>query len=338
MRRQGEDLPHYHPPLPVSSKGHLYRVDVRESTLRVRSEPLTDPKDTSANVIGELPDGHVLRAVSPKKVKGFLEIETSLLGAHYRGFVLSKYVKPAGRGAMATAAPGVKAPTPQIPAVYMPRRPGTVTKRTQIAGAHSLNEPQQPSRKGETPDELRAELANIISYLAVDNPRHERYTPRSDLTFCNIYAHDYCYLAGVYLPRVWWTPRAIEALARGENIAPLYGDTIDEQRANDLFRWLRDFGLRFGWRRSATLSELQTEANQGAIGLIVARRKQDGRSGHIVAVVPETEEHRAKRDRSGEVVAPLQSQAGAVNFRYGASRREWWRGAQFADNAFWLHA
>ncbi|MCZ7594740.1 MAG: hypothetical protein M5U16_07345 [Hyphomicrobium sp.] len=140
------------------------------------------------------------------------------------------------------------------------------------------------------------------------------------------------------MPRVWWTPRAIEALARGENIAPLYGDTIDEQRANDLFRWLRDFGLRFGWRRSATLSELQTEANQGAIGLIVARRKQDGRSGHIVAVVPETEEHRAKRDRSGEVVAPLQSQAGAVNFRYGASRREWWRGAQFADNAFWLHA
>lgn len=326
------------PQPPVSSRGRLYRVDTRESTLRMRSEPSLDPKHVTENVISEFPDGHLLRAVKPKKVNGFLEVETSLLGAHYRGFVLGTYVKPITSSSNALATSAAAALGQPIPAVYMPRRPGTVTKRTQIAGAHSLNEPQQPGRSGETPEELRSELATIIDYLGVDNARHTRYRPRGGLTFCNIYAHDYCHLAGVYLPRVWWTPRAIELIARGNSVEPLYGNTIDEQRANDLFRWLRDFGRRFDWRRAATLSELQTEVNQGAIGLIVARRKQDGLSGHIVAVVPETEEHRAKRDRSGEVVAPLQSQAGAVNFRYGTSRRDWFKGDEFAESAFWLHA
>ena len=125
---------------------------------------------------------------------------------------------------------------------------------------------------------------------------------------------------------------------QGKQVEPLYGQTIDEVRANDLFRWLRDFGLDFGWRRSSSLDELQTEVNQGAIGVVVARRREDGRSGHIVMLVPETDEHRAQRDASGKVVAPLQSQAGATNFRYGRGGRDWWKGAQFAESAFWLHA
>ena len=72
--------------------------------------------------------------------------------------------------------------------------------------------------------------------------------------------------------RVWWTPGAIERLAKGETVQPFIGQTIDEQRANDLFRWLRDFGPRFGWRQTGTLTKLQQEANQGAIGIIVAGR------------------------------------------------------------------
>src|SRR5262249_43727499 len=110
---------------------------------------------------------------------------------------------------------------------------------------------------------------------------HKRYQPTKKVTFCNVYAHDYCFLAGVYLPRVWWKPKAIEDLAQGKPVEAFYGSTIDEQRANDLFRWLRDFGDRFGWRQTGTLTKLQQEVNQGAIGLIVARRKQDGLSGHM---------------------------------------------------------
>lgn len=193
-------------------------------------------------------------------------------------------------------------------------------------------------RKGTTADELRAELAAIIEWLAVDKETYLRCQPCAKLTFCNIYTYDYCHLAGVYLPRVWWTPGAIETLTQGQSVQPLYGKTIDEQRANDLFRWLRDFGPRFSWRQTGTLSKLQLEVNQGAIGLIVARRKEDGLSGHIVAVMPETEEHRARRNTVGERIAPLQSQAGATNFRYSTGKLDWWKDERFAESALWLHA
>jgi hypothetical protein len=327
------------PPSPVKATGPLYEVDVRSEQLRLRSEPKIDQSDPRANVIIRLPDGHIVRAVTNKPVKGFLEVETSLLGALYRGFASVQYLKPAS-GVTAVPAP-TPAPTPPgsgIVAVYMPRKQDDVTRRAKIANAHSLNEPNQPGRAGATADELRAELAAIIDWLAVDKAAHLRYQRRETQTFCNVYAHDYCHLAGVYLPRVWWTPAAIELLAQEKSVQPLYDNTIEEVRANALFRWLRDFGLRFGWRPTGTLSKLQLEVNQGAIGLIVARREQEGRSGHLAVVVPETGAHRARRDAAGEVIAPLQSQAGINNFRYGTGKPNWWKDSQFAEHAFWLHA
>ena len=42
-------------------------------------------------------------------------------------------------------------------------------------------------------------------------------------------------------------------------------------------------------------------------------------------VVPETGEHQARRERDGEVIAPLQSQAGARNFRHGTGTPNWWQ-------------
>jgi hypothetical protein len=327
------------PPTPVEATGPLYEVDVRETPLRLRREPKIDAHDPNANVIARLPDGHIVQAVTNKKLNGFLEVVTSLWGAHHRGFASAQYLKPAsGVDAVPAVSVAPAPPSGGIVAVYMPRKKGTVTRRTEAAGAHSLNEANQPGRKGANADELRAELAAIADWLAVDQAAHLRYQPRKSTTFCNIYAHDYCHLAGVYLPRVWWTQSAIEMLAQGQNVQPFYGTTIDEQRANDLFRWLRDFGPRFGWRQTGTLNKLQLEVNQGAIGLIVARRKEDGLSGHIVVVVPETDDHRARRNATGEVIAALQSQAGVTNFRYGTGKLGWWNDARFADSAFWLHA
>jgi hypothetical protein len=326
------------PPTPVEATGAFYKVNTLAGTLRLRTEPKISAPPT-ANVVGDLPDGQIVRSVTGNAVKGFLEVETSLAGAHLRGFASANYLEAAPAATeVPVTTPAASLPTTGIVAVYMPRKPGTITKRTDVAGPHSLNEPNQPARNGTTPDELRAELAAIIDWLAVDKPAYKRYQPKNKATFCNIYAHDYCFLAGVYLPRVWWTPKAIEDLAQGKAVEPLYGNTIDEQRANDLFRWLRDFGDRFGWRQTGTLTKLQQEVNQGALGLIVARRKQDGLSGHIVAVVPETDAQRARRDAAGDVVAPLQSQAGSVNFRYGTGRPAWWKGDQFAESGFWLHS
>ena len=327
------------PPTPVTATGAFFKVDVRESLLNVRQEPVILSGNEKSNVVATLPDGHVVRAVTGKKQKGFLEVETSLNGALVRGFAFAKFLEPApGVTEITFETPSPTPPATGITAVHMPRRAGTVTKRTMPAGAHSLNESDQPGRQGETAEARRAELAAILDWLAVDKPSHKRYQPHSGHTFCNVYAHDYCHLAGCYLPRVWWSAPAIEALAQGRTVKPLLGKTIDEKRANDLFRWLRDFGLRFGWRRTGTLTKLQTEVNQGAIGLIVARRIIDGKSGHIVAVVPETGDEQARRDSDGEVIAPLQSQAGVTNFRYGTSKAGWWKDPKFAEFAFWLHA
>ncbi|MDO8431543.1 MAG: hypothetical protein Q7S58_03945 [Candidatus Binatus sp.] len=326
------------PPTPISATGAFYEVDVRDQPLRLRREPAIDPDDPSANVITRLPDGLIARAVNDQVVNGFREVETSLAGAHYRGFASAQFLKPAPDVAdVPIVTPAATPPDAGIIAVYLKNNDGTITRRFERAGAYSLNEASQPGRTGTTPDDLRRELAAIIEWLAADDPAHLRYAKHDGLTFCNIYAHDYCYLADVYLPRVWWTPGAIEALTRGEKIRPRYNATIEEARANDLFRWLRDFGPRFGWRQTGTASKLQLEVNQGAIGLIVARRKEDGPPGHIVVVVPETEENRAQRNDIGEVIAPLSSQAGSINFRYGLGRPGWWNSERFAESAMWLH-
>ncbi|MBX7218609.1 MAG: hypothetical protein K1Y36_01570 [Blastocatellia bacterium] len=326
------------PPTPVSVTGDVYEVNVQENMLRLRREPIIDEQNPNGNVIARLPDGHLVQAVTGEASNGFLEVETSLRGAHLRGFAAVRLLKLTAERIISVDTPGLAPLHRAIAPVMMPRKEGIITTRNKPAGPLSLNEPGQPGRKGATPDELRQELAAIIDWLAVDDLTHRRYQPGNNHTFCNIYAHDYCHLAGVYLPRVWWTQAALVALAQGKSVVPLLGKTIEEQRANDLYRWLRDFGLQFGWRQTGTLSKLQLEVNQGAIGILVARRRNDGRSGHIVAVVPETQSHQARRNATGEVVAPLQSQAGAKNFRYGTGRPNWWLDVEFAEHAWWLHS
>ncbi len=326
------------PPTPVTAQGPVFEVNVDSSQLRLRREPKIDKAKPSANVIAHLSDGHRVRWISGRTSDTFLEVETTLNGAHLRGFAASKFlVKIAPRGDIPVDTPAVTPPKAGVVAVFAPRKATGVTRRTEIANALSLNEPDRPARTGATPEALRDDLRKIIDYLAVDKPAHTRYQPRSGFTFCNIYAHDYCTLAGVYLPRVWWSAEAIERLTRGETVAPRLGATIHEQRANDLFRWLQSFGLRFGWRQTGNLSKLQAEANLGAVALVIARRKLEGKSGHVSLVVPETLEYRARRDAAGVVVAPLQSQAGARNFRFGTGAANWWNGEQFAESAFWMH-
>jgi hypothetical protein len=327
------------PPTPVAPGGPFLDVNVESSQLRLRREPKIDRARPSANVVAHLPDGHRVRWISGKAGDAFLEIETSLNGAHLRGFASAKFlVKSADAAPIAITVPASAPPTSGAIAVSAPRKTATLTRRNAPAGALSLNERGQPARTGATPETLRADLWRIVDWLAVDKATHTRYGPRDGRTFCNIYAHDYCTLAGVYLPRVWWTQDALERLARGERVEPRLGATITEQRANDLFRWLAAFGPRFGWRQTGALTRLQAEANLGAVALVIARRKVDGKSGHVAMVVPEPDAARARRDAAGEVIAPLQSQAGARNFRLGTGATNWWNGEQFAESAFWFHA
>ena len=327
------------PPSPATAAtGPSFEVDTRTSPLRLRSAPrISTP--ANANVIAELPDGMVVRSITGTAVNGFIEVEGMLGGSLFRGFASAQFLNRLS-GAQANTAAAALAPpaaAAAIPEAHLAPAPGVVTKRTAIAGARSLSEPNMPRRTATDPAGLRSELADIIAYLATDKIAHKRYQPRDGLTFCNIYTHDYCMLGGTYLPRTWWTQPALLKIAAGQTVVAKIGNTVDEVRANDLFRWLRDFGQNFGWRRANSPTELQDHANMGGIALIVARRTQDGRSGHIVAVVPETATETAKRDAAGRVTMPLQSQAGSVNFQYGRGVLEWWKDARFAESAFWIH-
>ncbi len=169
-------------------------------------------------------------------------------------------------------------------------------------------------------------IEKVISYLKVSDPLHKRYKPNGN-TFCNIYAYDVAYLMGskigsYYLPRVWWKKAAIDKIKSGVAQTPAYGVTVDEMSANTLYQWFNDYGPGFGWFETSNLHELQEYSNStGEIGVIVGKKNPHG---HITIVVPEqcgqtvNPVITAKRNGAGLVTIPLQSQAGSVNFEYGA--------------------
>jgi len=222
-----------------------------------------------------------------------------------------------------------------ITAVHL-RENSPTARRDSIAGrAFPLGEADRPVRGSGTPAQRQQELIAIIRYLHVE--RSPRYQPAAGSTYCNIYAYDYCYLSGVYLPRVWWTAKAIGDLAAGKTVQVKYGDTVHELNANALHDWLRDFGSAFGWSRVAGLNDLQNAADQGSVCMICAQRTDLDRPGHICAVVPEEAPHVAVRGPSG-VKLPLQSQAGATNFCFDCGTTKWWAGAKFRAFGFWVHS
>lgn len=279
------------------------------------------PGVTTGNLMAALPNGQEVE-VRDKTNAPWWNVDTTFHGTLLNGFVHSSYLKPTASTPAAPAASG-------ITAVHLGKNTGAVPGSAN-ARAYPIGDSSAPKR-GATG--RPAALAKIITYLDVE--RGARYQPTSSSTYCNIYACDYCYLAGVYLPRVWWLGPALEKLGRGESVDVRYGETVGELNANSLFTWLNGYGPRFGWRRVFDLDAMQTHANAGGVGVICAIRKELNRSGHIAAVVPETTSESAART-AGSVVRPLQSQAGARNFRYTNGPRAWWQGIEFREFGFFM--
>ncbi len=189
-------------PTPIEVTDDIFMVDPKRA-VKLRSEPRIRKVRPSANVIARLPAGQLVQRLSGKKSGRFIEVETSLEGAYLRGFIPRKFLQPVRKATrVPVLTPSPTEPATGIVAVYMSRKGGSLTRRRDPAGAHSLCESGQPERKGETAAERCAELTSIIEWLAVDKATHKRYQGARGCTFCNIYAHDYCFLAGVYLPRV----------------------------------------------------------------------------------------------------------------------------------------
>lgn len=205
--------------------------------------------------------------------------------------------------------------------------PSVTVTRSAPANAYSINDVTMPRRR-RSDGKAIAPLLDFVAWANVEDPEHCRWWPAEGRTYCNIYAHDYCDAAGVYLPRVWWNRDALENLRHRRPVDPVSGETVYEMDANGLHDWLARWGRGFGWKPVPSMDQLQDAANAGAVALIVARNKDWHAPGHITLVLPETATHTASRSE-GRVVLPLQSEAGAVPLTCGHDPGEWWLAPRF---------
>jgi hypothetical protein len=299
------------------------RHRVATSSLNLRSEPVVRP----GNRLAVLPEGQLVTKLAEAETAGWWRVGTTLAGSAVEGFVAARHLLPVD------AAPG-PAPARAIAAVHLAENRPDVRRDRDGGRAFPIGEPGRPPAPAGRDAQRRAGLLAIVDWLDVESGA--RWRPGAGLTFCNIYAYDVCYLAGVYLPRVWWTGRAVAELAQGRPVVPALGATIHELNANALCDWLEDFGPQFGWQRVFALDPLQEAADAGRLALIVAQRVDLNRSGHIQIVAPEHDAFAARRSDVG-VTLPLQSQAGARNFRYGfLGTTRWWTGSQFRTHGLWV--
>lgn len=182
----------------------------------------------------------------------------------------------------------------------------------------------------------RESIGRLIDKLdVVSNVRYQRTV---EDTYCNVYSYDYCHFCKVYLPTVWWTDEALEKVLEGREVEAVFEETVDRIYSSAIHDWFLEWGANFGWERMFSVEEIQNKVNtNGGVGIICAKRKIKGLSGHIVPVVPETDLHKAYRE-NGVVVYPLQSQAGKENYNYFSEvRKDWWNDELYSSYVFYYH-
>lgn len=178
--------------------------------------------------------------------------------------------------------------------------------------------------------------------------------------------------------------RALPPAERAQAIAPIKGrgGTVRELNANEINQWLRTRGGGYGWTMApgANPNEqaraAQEAANDGRIVIASAQavtppNARRERSGHVSVIVAEsadadraeglsggesgrggeerTHTHRERRAADGSsYFIPVESQAGADNFAYGArrsgsagertrSRVPWWMNSGHRNGSFWIY-
>lgn len=193
-----------------------------------------------------------------------------------------------------------------------------------------------PYRDLTNPASKRESIHKLIDKLDVE--KSIRYQRTVEDTYCNVYSYDYCHFCKVYLPTVWWTDDSLKKIAKGEDIKAVFEETVDRIYSSAIHDWFLKWGPDFGWERMFTVDEIQNKVNtNGGIGIICAKRREKGLSGHIVPVVPETDLHSAYREND-VVVYPLQSQAGKVNYNYfSEEKKDWWNDELYSSYVFYYH-
>jgi len=317
--------------LPVTLEEITHKVTA--TRLNLRRLPVVSPTSR----IGTLIQGTEIMMIPDSRVDGWVKVRAVQNGQVLEGFVASQYL------AKIPQKPPVPVPLPipkddfQIQPVHLSENRRSITRLRDGGRAYPIGEIGRSRRTGTMSDTKVRKLIAIINYLNCENINHKRWWPKGGTTYCNIYAYDYCYLARVYLPRVWWTDKALHQIRDGQEVPVKYGDTVRELNANMLLDWLEDYGLIFGWKRVVNLDVLQAAANNGEACIIVAQRKDLNRSGHITTVVPEYDNFQAARNPTGEVLRPVESQAGVKNHRFVTKAKAWWVDARYESFGFWRH-
>jgi hypothetical protein len=292
---------------------------VTADLLNLRSSPAIDP----GNVILLLKNQEVVTVTDTSNAQ-FYKVLCIQETPPVEGFVASAYLKPVA--SMTTIPVGAMIP--------VNLQPNPASRRNNHgAWQYPLGETDMPEVDVRSDVKTRnARMQQIVDWLAVDkSARYQRDTH----TYCNIYAYDYLYLAGAFLPRVWWTTKALQSVLSGTKVNPVYNVTVEEVNANGLFTWLETWGWDFQWVRTYSLDDLQNQVNQGNTGVICAANIDPNRSGHICCVIPEANGKSATRT-SGVVTCPLLSQAGAVNLPF-YNNNPWWvkLATEFRGFGFW---
>ena len=307
----------------------MARFVVTATELNLRSSPVITPD----NRIATMPQGLAVTLIEEGE-QGWVKVHAKLDGVEHVGWAAARFLARAAEVEFDVIKPRASG---KLPPVHMGESNPMITRANPRGRAFPLGEPGQPARKsGSTADRARA-LTSIVDWLDVE--RSARHLPENTPeggrnTFCNIYAYDYAYLAGVYLPRVWWLPAAIRKLQRGEPVQRKYGQTVHELDANSLYLWFVEHSEAFGWNRNDDLTAAQDAANQGKVVIVAAINR--GGIGHIAAVVPETGAFSAVRT-GGTVTRPLMSQPGGRNLKYDVGPGRWWLDPRF-KHGFWIHA
>lgn len=303
-----------------------FRVDVLGLNLRSSAGVKANNKITT------LPNGQLVTKILEANADWW-QVSTNLHGHNLTGFAAARFLAPVEDSPDSEEDSSAEPASDDRWIAHLQANKPSITRDSVGGRAFPLGEPSRPTRNGTTSAEKAKQLLDIVDWL--NSPVHARYERDEHSTFCNIYAYDYAYLAGVYLPRIWWRTDAIKRLNAGEKVPVRYDQTVGELNANSLQEWFEDFSAQFGWKRTFDLNELQESANQGKVCIITGQRTNLGASGHINAVVPEHGAFVAQRQDS-HVILPLQSQAGAVNFKY-KTFRAWWQGNEFRKFGFWIH-
>jgi hypothetical protein len=233
------------------------------------------------NVIATLPQGTPVDKIGNSPLAGWFEVDTVVAGTTLRGHLNGRFLGAVTASFPASNTAGGKLPPADLGSKTSEKRSVTGTR------AYSIGEPGKPGKPSTHASGKMAGVVRIIDWLDVGKSSHLRWQGGGGKTYCNIYVYDACDTAGVYIPRVWWTSKAITDLLAGKTVVAKYGVTVLEMRANYIFNWLVEYGPDFGWKRVFDLDTLQTESNSGRMAIICAQRTDMEKPGHIQVIAPE---------------------------------------------------